>query len=501
MHSRIYTVSFQGVEAQKVSIEVQISGSVPAFVLVGLAEKAVAESKERVRAALHSMGMSLPRRRITVNLAPADMIKEGSHFDLPIAVALLCAMEVLPADEMSRYVMLGELSLTGSIEPVLGVLPAAVAATRWEHGLICPAAQGSEALWSGNDDILAPASLWDLIHHFKGDKLIAPPQKASMECPSRFLDLKDIKGQETAKRALEIAAAGGHNMLMVGPPGAGKSMLAARLPGLLPPMTQQEILEVSMIHSVAGLLKDGHLVTQRPFRDPHHSASMPALVGGSIKARPGEVSLAHRGVLFLDELPEFQRATLEALRQPLETGYVTVARANAHITYPARFQLVAAMNPCRCGYLGTPGQECSRAPKCAEEYQAKISGPLLDRIDLHVNVPAVLPTEISTVGSGESSVQVAERIQKAMALQTARYKGTSIIRNAEADASVLDKIVPLQGAELAFMTEAANRLHLTARSFHRVLRVARTIADLAQSEAVQVQHLAEALSFRARQGV
>lgn len=290
-------------------------------------------------------------------------------------------------------------------------------------------------------------------------------------------------------------------MLMVGPPGAGKSMLAARLPGLLPPMTQQEILEVSMIHSVAGLLKDGHLVTQRPFRDPHHSASMPALVGGSIKARPGEVSLAHRGVLFLDELPEFQRATLEALRQPLETGYVTVARANAHITYPARFQLVAAMNPCRCGYLGTPGQECSRAPKCAEEYQAKISGPLLDRIDLHVNVPAVLPTEISGVGNGESSVQVAERIQKAMELQTLRYKGTSIIRNAEADASVLDKIVPLQGAELAFMTEAANRLHLTARSFHRVLRVARTIADLAQSESVQVQHLAEALSFRARQGV
>ena len=308
--------------------------------------------------------------------------------------------------------------------------------------------------------------------------------------------MKDIKGQETAKRALEIAAAGGHNMLMIGPPGSGKSMLASRLPSLLPPMTSREILEVSMIYSVAGLLRDGNLITERPFRDPHHSASMPALIGGSIKAKPGEVSLAHRGVLFLDELPEFQRATLEALRQPLETGRVTIARANTHVSYPARFQLIAAMNPCKCGYLGTPGHECSRAPKCAEEYQSKISGPLLDRIDLHVDVPAVLPLQLTKLPEGESSVQIAQRIAHAMEIQNSRFEGKNILRNAEADGSLLEEIAPLDDSGKQMMIKAIEKFNLSARGYHRILRVARTIADLENSESIKSTHLAEALSFR-----
>jgi len=499
MHALIHTIAFKGIEVQPVSVEVQISGAVPNFVLVGLAEKAVSESKERVRAALNSMGLSLPRKRITVNLAPADMIKEGAHFDLPIAIALLCAMEILPTEELEKYVILGELGLNGKIAPVPGVLPTALFAKKQGKGLICPKAQGSEALWSDNDDILASDSLGDIIRHFTTMMSIARPVYKEIPRTAIPLDLKDIKGQETAKRALEIAAAGGHNMLMIGPPGSGKSMLASRLPGLLPPMTAQEILEVSMIYSVAGLLRDGHLITERPFRDPHHSASMPALIGGSIKAKPGEVSLAHRGVLFLDELPEFQRATLEALRQPLETGNVTIARANMHVSYPARFQLIAAMNPCKCGYFGKPGHECSRAPKCAEEYQSKISGPMMDRIDIHVDVPAVLPLQLTKLPDGESSAVVAKRIAKAMEMQTERFKNTPILRNAEADGTLLEEIVPLDDAGKQIMIKAVEKFNLSARGYHRILRVARTIADLADSETVKSYHISEALGFRRMQ--
>ena len=505
------TVSFgvSGVNGFRVNVEVFGIDSMPGLEIIGLPDTSVRESKDRVNAAIINSGREIKPRRITINLAPADMKKEGPSFDLPIAVGFMTVVKALTPDphiDMDKTAMFGELSLDGSVQPINGALPMVISAK--ENGMetvILPEKNAREVSCIQGIKILPVHHLKQVIHWLEGKENIPEQEQISFETLKNeavpVMDMSQIKGQKGARRAVEVAAAGGHNMLMIGPPGAGKSMLAARLPGLLPPMTQQEILEVSMIHSVAGLLKDGNLITQRPFRDPHHSASMPALVGGSIKARPGEVSLAHRGVLFLDELPEFQRATLEALRQPLETGYVTVARANAHITYPARFQLVAAMNPCRCGYLGTPGQECSRAPKCAEEYQSKISGPLLDRIDLHVGVPAVLPTEISAVSAGESSAQVAARIQKAMEIQTQRYQGTPIIRNAEADAATLDKIVPLKGAELAFMTEAATRLHLTARSFHRILRVARTIADLAQSETVQIHHLAEALSFRGRQGV
>jgi magnesium chelatase family protein len=345
MVARARTVAFQGIEVVDVDVQVQMASGMPVFTVVGLPDKAVGESRERVRAALGALGLALPPDRITVNLAPADLLKEGSHFDLPIALGLLAEMGVLPAEEVGSYLALGELALDGRVSPVAGVLPAAIHASAAGLGVICPAAQGGEAAWAGGAEVLAPETLLALVNHFKGSQVLTPPEPKVAEVAGAVLDLKDIKGQETAKRALEIAAAGGHNLLMIGPPGAGKSMLAQRLPGLLPPLTPAEALDVSMIHSVAGQLEGGRLLRQRPFRDPHHSASLPALVGGGMRARPGEVSLAHLGVLFLDELPEFQRPALESLRQPMESGRVAIARANAHVVYPARVQLVAAMNP------------------------------------------------------------------------------------------------------------------------------------------------------------
>jgi magnesium chelatase family protein len=497
MTAVVRTVAFAGIEVLPVEVQVAIGTGLPSFSIVGLPDKAVAESRERVRAALTAIGLGLPPKRITVNLAPADVQKEGSHFDLPIALGLLVAMGVIPLDEMSGYVALGELGLDGSIAAVAGVLPAAIAANGDERGLICPAAQGGEAAWAGGTGVLAPRTLLELINHFKGGGgVLSSPRPAPIPEPPSVPDLKDIKGQETAKRALEIAAAGGHNILMSGPPGAGKSMLAQRLPGLLPPMTAEESLQVSMIHSVAGHLAGGSIVRHRPFRDPHHSASMAALVGGGLRAKPGEISLAHRGVLFLDELPEFNRQVLEALRQPLETGKVVVARANTHATYPARFQLVAAMNPCRCGYLTDPQLACSKAPKCAEDYQSKISGPMFDRIDLHIDVPAVDPLDMSAPPPKETSSAVATRVAKAREIQVARYNGTGVTCNAEADGELLEKVAAPDADGRALLTQAAEKMRLSARGYHRILRVARTIADLDGSETVKRQHIAEALSYR-----
>ncbi|MFZ2872485.1 YifB family Mg chelatase-like AAA ATPase, partial [Zavarzinia sp.] len=384
---RIRTVAFEGIEVVPVEVEVALAQGLPAFSVVGLPDKAVAESRERVRAALGAIGLGLPPKRITVNLAPADLPKEGSHFDLPIALGLMAALGLVPADELESYVALGELSLDGRLNPVAGVLNAAVAAGAEDRGLICPAASGPEAAWAGNAAVLAPDSLIALVNHFKGTQLLDTPRPRPPADGGPVPDLRDVKGQESAKRALEIAAAGGHHLLMIGPPGSGKSMLAARLPGLLPPLEPAEALELSLVQSVAGQLAGGTITRRRPFRDPHHSASQAALIGGGQRARPGEVSLAHRGVLFLDELPEFQRGVLDALRQPIESGRAVVARANAHVTYPARFQLVAAMNPCRCGQLADAGLACARAPKCAADYQSRLSGPLLDRFDLAVEVP------------------------------------------------------------------------------------------------------------------
>ena len=346
--ARIRSFAFSGIEALPVEVQVQISAGLPAFLVVGLPDKAVGEARERVRAALTAMGLSLPPKRVLINLAPADLLKEGSHFDLPIALAVLAAMDVVPREEMGEFAALGELSLDGGLNAVAGVLPAAIAAAAADLGLICPAAQGGEAAWAGGIQVLAAPDLLALVNHFRGLQVLSPPDPAGLAEPGTVPDLREVRGMETAKRALEIAAAGGHNLLLVGPPGAGKSMLAARLPGLLPDLTPREALEVSMVHSVAGMLDGGRLVKRPPYREPHHSASQAAITGGGTRARPGEVSLAHRGVLFLDELPEFPRAALEALRQPMETGRTTVARAMAHITYPARFQLIAAMNPCRC---------------------------------------------------------------------------------------------------------------------------------------------------------
>jgi magnesium chelatase family protein len=495
--AHVYTVAFEGVIAREVDVQVHIGeGGMGVFTVVGLADKAVGESRERVRAALAAVGLALPYKRITVNLAPADLPKEGSHYDLPIALALLAAMGVLPASEMTGYTAMGELSLDGQITAVAGVLPAAIAAVEAERGLICPAACGPEAAWAGELEIIAAPSLIALVNHIKGAQVLATPEARLATSAASVPDLKDVKGQETAKRALEIAAAGGHNMLMIGPPGAGKSMLASRLPGLLPPLDAREALEVSMVQSLAGELREGAISRVRPFRSPHHSASMAALVGGGLKVKPGEVSLAHLGVLFLDELPEFARPVLDSLRQPIESGAAVIARANAHVRYPARFQLVAAMNPCRCGYLSDPSQSCGRAPKCANDYQARLSGPLLDRIDIHVEVASVSAADLTLPPPAEGSGEVAARVAKARDIQRARYADAGLRTNAEVEGELLDRIAKPDAAGIKLLADAAERMRLTARGYHRVLRVARTIADLAGAEAVTRVHIAEALSYR-----
>ena len=494
--TRVSTVAFEGIEAREVDVQVQITGDGNKMMIVGLPDKAVAESQERVRSALHAIGLALPPKRVVVNLAPADLPKEGSHYDLPIAMGLLAAMGILPAEEMARTIALGELALDGQVTAVMGVLPATLAAATAEKALVCPAACGPEAAWIGGVEIIAAPSLMALINHYKGVQILTPPQPKLAEDPGGLPDLKDVRGQETAKRALEITAAGGHNLLMIGPPGSGKSMLAARLPGLLPPLGPREALEISMIQSLAGELKDGAIGRRRPFRAPHHSASMAALVGGGLKVRPGEVSLAHQGVLFLDELPEFARQVLDSLRQPIETGSTLVARANAHIRYPSRFQLVAAMNPCRCGYLGDAAQACNRAPRCGVDYQSRISGPLYDRIDLHVDVPAVSAADLTLPAPREGSAEVAARVAAARMRQTERYDGQGIATNAEAEGEALNEAAKLEAPARTLLAEAAERMRLSARGYSRAMRVARTIADLAGSEATGRTHVAEALSYR-----
>ena len=502
MVSRVSTLAFEGIEGRAVDVQVQISNGGVAFMLVGLPDKAVAESKERVRSALLASGLAMPAKRIVVNLAPADLPKEGSHYDLPIALGIMAAIGAIPPDALSAFTVLGELALDGSITPVAGVLPAAIAANARGHGLICPAACGREAAWASEDvEVLAPCSLIQLANHFRGEQVLARPEPAVAPAGGPLPDLRDIRGQESAKRVLEIAAAGGHNLLMSGPPGAGKSMLAARLPSILPPLLPRELLEVSMIQSVAGQLADGALSSRRPFRAPHHSASMAALVGGGINARPGEISLAHHGVLFLDELPEFQPGVLDALRQPLETGTVLIARANHRTTYPARVQLVAAMNPCRCGHATEPGYACRRQPndRCIAQYASRISGPLLDRIDLAVEVPAVTAADLILPPASEGSAAVAARVGRAREIGRSRYAALGfgdVTTNAACPAAVLEDVAKPDEDGLRLIREAADAMRLSARGFHRILKVARTLADLDGEARIRRLHLAEAISYR-----
>ena len=496
MVARAYTVAFQGVEARSVEVQCAVSPGMPAFSIVGLPDKAVSEARDRIRSALSSMAIALPSKRITVNLSPADLPKEGSHFDLPIAVALLTAMDVLPADAIEETVALGELSLDGSLVPVLGALPAAMRAAEDGRKLLCPAGSGSEAAWVDATCVTAAANLIEVVQHYSGLAPLAPAEPGEVTTNPGSKDLRDVKGQERAKRALEIAAAGRHHLMMVGTPGSGKSMLAARLPGILPPLTAFEALETSMIHSLAGLLDEGGINRTRPFREPHHTASMAAIVGGGRGAKPGEISLAHNGVLFMDEFPEFTRTVLETLRQPIETGEVMVARANAHIKYPCRFMLMAAANPCKCGYLSDPNRACSKAPLCGEDYLGRISGPLMDRFDLRIEVPPVAFTDLELPGEGETSETVAARVAAARKVQEARYDGLKTRQNADLEGEALHQIAAPDTEGQDLLTKTATHFGLTARGYHRVLRVARTVADLDGEETVRRPHVAEALSYR-----
>ncbi len=505
MVQHVSTVAFEGVKARPIDVQVQVAPGLPAFTIVGLPDKAVSEARERVRAALIASGLALPAKRITINLAPADLPKEGSHYDLPIALGLMAAIGAVPSDAAQDMMVVGELGLDGSLAPVSGVLPAAVAANERAQGLICPAACGAEAAWASPEmNIVAPRSLLQLVNHLRGTQVLLRPSPKIREFAESPLDLKDIKGQESAKRALEIAAAGGHNLLMAGPPGAGKSMLAARLPTILPPLSPAELLEVSMIQSVAGAIEGGALTNRRPFRNPHHSASMAAMVGGGLRARPGEVSLAHLGVLFLDEFPEFSPQVLDSLRQPLESGEAVIARVNHRVSYPARFQLIAAMNPCRCGRATEPGFACKRAPnaRCAADYQSRVSGPLMDRIDLHIEVPAVSAADLVLPAPAEGSREVAARVAAAREIARQRFlsRGREDLRsNAEADAKLIEQLASPDAAGLSLLREAADAMRLSARGYHRVLKVARTIADLDGAATVSRPHLAEALAYRAAQ--
>lgn len=498
---RLACGALQGVDAFRVDLEVDfLRKGMPAFVMVGLAEGAVREAKERVFAAMRSCGFTLPAARITVNLAPADRRKAGSAYDLPLAVALLAAAGIVPAERLEGWFLAGELSLSGAIKPVPGVLPLGMLArAEGAKGIVTAPENAVEAALVKGIPAYGPATLDEAVRFLMGEGGLAPAEPPVSDAgPMRgVLDFAEVKGQEHAKRAIEIAAAGAHNLLLIGPPGSGKTMLAKRIPSILPPLEPDEALEVTKIYSVAGMLGGKGLVSGRPFREPHHTVSDVALVGGGVYPRPGEVSLAHRGVLFLDELPEYGKNTLDVLRQPLEGGTVTVSRSAHSVTFPADCMLVAAMNPCPCGYATDPRHTCVCSPGLIRRYRARLSGPLLDRIDLHINVPAVPYEELQAGTSPVTSARMRERVLAARAVQQARYTEAPYCRtNADLSGSLLEKHCRMGTPERAFLREAVQRLALSARAYTRILRISRTIADLAGAEAIGVPHLAEAIGCR-----
>ncbi|NBX52752.1 MAG: ATP-binding protein [Proteobacteria bacterium] len=501
MVAKTKTFSFNGVDAIPIDVQVKISSGNATFNIVGLPDKSVGESKERVRGAITSTGLSWPFERITVNLAPADLQKEGGHFDLAIAVGIMIEMGVLPQSFVDKYFIMGELSLDGSVNPVGGVISSAITANELGCGLICPQANGKEAVWAGDIEVVATPDILSLVNHLKGQQILSRPDNSRNFQNQKYPDFADVKGQEYAKRALEISACGGHNVLMVGSPGVGKSMLASRLPSILPDLELLEILEINMIASLSDKIVDGKLITSRPFREVHHSCSMSAMVGGGAKVKPGEVSFAHKGVLFLDELAEFPRQVLDSLRQPLESGQITISRANSCATYPADFQLICAMNPCRCGFLGDPRKECKKAPLCGEEYKSKISGPLIDRIDIVIEVAQIdYFSEIENAKS-ESSQSIRDRVLGVRDIQKQRFSAFSefdktVMLNSKIEGKFFDIFCEIDDSSKNILQHFVNRHKTSMRGISRILRVARTIADMDNSTKIQQKHIMEAMSYR-----